>query len=84
MGNMKQKLWKITAISFSIAFILSFWLGDRTRMTTDVNGLSSPETLTNFDYFFKTVGYSLAITAIILLAVYLINFIQKKEREQSS
>lgn len=81
---MKKKLWKITGFSFLVIFILSFWLGDRTRSTTDVNGLTSSEIMTTFEYFIKTVGYSLVITAVILLAVYLIDLIQKKSRKKSS
>jgi ABC-type spermidine/putrescine transport system permease subunit I len=78
---MKKKLWKPTVISFLMVFILFFWLGDRTRLTTDINGLSSHEYLTNSEYFLKTFGYSLAVTAIILLGAYLISFSQKKKRE---
>lgn len=75
---MKIKLWKPIVISFFIAFILFFWLGDRTRLTPDINGLSSHEYLTNSGYFLKTFGYSLAVTAIVFLGAYLISFIQKK------
>jgi len=75
---MKIKLWKPIVNSFFIAFILFFWLGDRTRLTTDINGLSSHKYLTNSEYFLKTFGYSLAVTVIIFLVAYLISFIQKK------
>lgn len=81
---MNNKFWKVAGFSFLIVFILAYWLGDCTIITTDVNGLSSAALLTDSEYFFRTAGYSLVITAIILLAVYLINWIQKKSRKQSS
>ena len=52
---MKIKLWKPIVNSFFIAFILFFWLGDRTRLTTDINGLSSHKYLTNSEYFLKNL-----------------------------
>ncbi|MFD1032136.1 hypothetical protein [Metaplanococcus flavidus] len=81
---MNNKFWKVAGFSFLIVFVLAYWLGERTVMTTDVVGNSSPALLTSSEYFFKTVGYSLVITAVILLVVYLINLIQKKSRKQSS
>lgn len=75
---MNNKFWKVAGFSFLIVFILAYWLGDHTIMTTDLNGLSSPALLTRSEYFLRTVGYSLVITAVVLLAVYLIYFIQKK------
>ena len=81
---MNNKFWKVAGFSFLIVFILAYWLGDHTIMTTDVNGLSSPALLTSSEYFFRTAGYSLMITAVILLVVYLINLLQKKSRKQSS
>ncbi|MEZ0480367.1 hypothetical protein [Planococcus sp. SSTMD024] len=81
---MKEKLWKVAVGPFIITFIFLFWLGDRTIMTTDVNGMSSAAVLSGPDYFLKTVSYSLIITAFILLAFHLSNLIQKKIREQQS
>ena len=81
---MKKKLRKPIVVSFFIAFILFYWLGDRTRLTTDIIGLSSPEYLTNTEYFLKIFGYSITVTVIIFLGAYLISFIQKKKREKLS
>ncbi|ANU17851.1 hypothetical protein BBI11_12765 [Planococcus maritimus] len=81
---MKEKVWKVAGGSFLITFILLFWLGDRTIMTTDVNGMSSPALLSDSDYFLKTVSYSLVITLVVVLAFYLINWIQKKNKQQTS
>lgn len=77
---MNNKYWKVAGFSFLIIFILTYWLGNRTIMTTDMGGLSSPALLTTSEYFLRTIGYSLVITAVILLAVYLIYSIQKKNR----
>lgn len=81
---MKEKVWRVAGGSFLITFILLFWLGDRTIMTTDVNGMSSAALLSDSDYFIKTVGYSLVITAVIVLVMYLINWIQRKKEQQIS
>ncbi|WP_211654927.1 hypothetical protein [Planococcus alpniumensis] len=81
---MRDKVWKVAAGAFLITFILFFWLGDRIINTTDVNGMSSPALLSDSDYFLKTVGYSLVITAVIVLVLYLINWIQKKNKQQTS
>ena len=81
---MKEKVWKVAGGSFLITFILLFWLGNRTIMTTDVNGMSSPALLNDSDYFLKTVGYSLVIISVVVLAFYLINWIQKKNKQQTS
>lgn len=75
---MNKKFWKVAVFSFLIIFILTYWLGDRTIMTTDMGGLTSPSTLSNFDYSLKTAGYSLVGTGIILLVFYLIKLAQKK------
>ncbi|OES45900.1 hypothetical protein BA724_17310 [Domibacillus iocasae] len=75
---MKKNLLKTTIASFVIIFILSLFLIDRTILTTDAAGLSSPMTLSISEYLSKVFGYSLVITAIIVLGVYLISFIQKK------
>lgn len=75
---MKKTLLKTTITSFVITFILSLFLIDRTILTTDAAGLSSPMTLSISEYLSKIFGYSLVITAIIGLSFYLINFIQKK------
>lgn len=81
---MNNKFWKVAGFSFLIVFTLAYWLDDRIVMTTDMAGYSSPALLTDSEYFFRTTGYSIVITAIILLAVYLLNSIQKKSRKQSS
>lgn len=81
---MDNKFWKVAGFSFLLVFILAYWLGDPIIMTADVNGMVSSESLTNSEYFLGTVGYSLMITAIILLVVYLLNLIQKKSRKHSS
>lgn len=81
---MKDKVWKVAVGSFLITFILFFWLGDRTINTTDVNGMSSPALLSDSDYFLRTVGYSLVITLVVVFVLYLINWIQKKNKQQTS
>ncbi|TAA66095.1 hypothetical protein [Planococcus salinarum] len=81
---MNNKFWKVAGFSFLSVYILTYLLGVKTIMTTDVNGMVSPALLTDSEYFFRTAGFSLLITAIILLVVYLINLLQKKRRKQSS
>lgn len=75
---MKNTLLKTLIATFVITFILSLFLIDRKILTTDAAGLSSPMTLSISEYLSKIFGYSLVITAIIVLGVYLIRFIQKK------
>ncbi|MEH6944855.1 hypothetical protein [Bacillus sp. JJ722] len=79
---MKKTLGITAIISFVISFVLFLFLIDNSTTTIDADGFYSAEEMNNRDYFFMISSYSIVITAIIVLGVYLFSAIKKKQKNK--
>ncbi|TDL76157.1 hypothetical protein [Peribacillus frigoritolerans] len=70
---MEKILVKTAIYSFISSFSLLLVFLNRTKFTEDVNGMGSPEVTSYQDFFFAILEYSIIISiiAIILVFVYL-------------
>lgn len=68
---MERTLVKTAIYSFITSFSLLLVLIDRVRSTTDVNGMTSGVETSYPDFFFMILKYSIIITFIIVIFVFL-------------
>lgn len=78
-GNVERTLVKTAIYSFIASFLLLLVLVDRVRMTTDINGMTSAEEKSYPDYFSMILQYSIIISFIIVISVFLINRYKKQK-----
>lgn len=68
---MERTLVKTAIYSFITSFSLLLVLIQRVRMTTDVNGMVSAEETPYPEFFFMIIKYSIIITFIMVIFVFL-------------
>ena len=76
---MDRTLVKTAIYSFITSFLLLLVWVDRIRITTDVNGMTSAERSSYPDYFFMILQYSIRISFIIVICVFLIKLYKKQK-----
>jgi hypothetical protein len=75
----ERTLVKTAIYSFITSFLLLLVWVDRIRITTDVNGMTSAEGNSYPDYFFMILQYSIRISFIIVISVFLIKLYKKQK-----
>lgn len=76
---MEKVLVKTGIYTFIITFLLFLVAIPRTRVTTDVTGMSSSEAYTYPEYLLMLARYSIIVVLIVVISLFLINKIKVKK-----
>ena len=81
---LEKTLVKTGLYSLVISFLILFAGVSRMKSTTDVNGMTSVVEITYPDFFFMISRYSITISFIIVICVFVIMQYKKYKRMKSS
>ncbi|MGM9926512.1 MAG: hypothetical protein ACI35P_01045 [Bacillus sp. (in: firmicutes)] len=79
---MEKILVKTAIYTCIVSFSLLFVFVPRTWLTTDVNGMSSSAAYTYPEYFFMLARYSIMITFIVVIGLFLIKYYKERKEKK--